>query len=128
MTAHILIVEDEPLLKKAYVEYLQLADDTFEIQSAETADTAINLFQQHKFDICILDWWLPNGGGEAILHAIAQNSNNCKIIIASGITSHIADTYLAHELVAGILPKPFPLTDLLAHIRNTLDGTMSLQG
>ena len=128
MTAHILIVEDEPLLKKAYLDYLELANDAFEIHSAETADAAIQLFQQHNFDICLLDWWLPNGGGEAVFHAIAKQPNNCKIIIASGITDHLSDDYLQHELVVGIFSKPFPLTDLLAHIRSTLDGTMSLQG
>lgn len=128
MTARILIVEDEELLKEAYCAYLKIADEHFLIQSAATADTAIALYEQHEFDICVLDWWLPNGGGEAVFNHIIKEPNNCSFIIASGITDHISDDYLQHEKVTAILPKPFPLHELFTHIRDTLDGSMSLQG
>ena len=111
MPLRVLIVEDESSLTFGYIEYIRLRTHA-ELSSAETAEEATELLTHSPFDLIILDWWLPLGGGQRVLDSLIEQKKNTPCIIASGIVDNIPKKYLSLPQVACVLNKPFSLQAL----------------
>lgn len=57
MNKQILIAEDEPRMRRLIKDYLSKED--FSIVEASNGKEALDLFQNHKFDLLILDIMMP---------------------------------------------------------------------
>ena len=114
MSAGVLIVEDEPLLRSMAVEFLSEAGlQTFE---AENAEEALDLLQQRAGEVAVLytDVRMPGSMDGLELARVAHSSWPwIRVIVTSGAFGKPSDT-LPND--ADFLRKPWLPLDLLAHV------------
>lgn len=85
----ILIVEDEDLLRKNYVEYLQMNFN--DVIEAKDGEEALKLYYEYKPNILIIDINLPKISGLKLLEIIRENDIETKAII---LTAHVDKDFL----------------------------------
>lgn len=81
---HILIVDDEPDIRELVGDILD--DEGFEVTLAEDAAAARQQLAQHRFDLMLLDIWMPNEDGLAFLSTLTDNGSAlpCDVVVMSG--------------------------------------------
>ena len=81
----ILIVDDEPLIRKSLYEILKISG--FDVYMAINAEEAVELFKTKSFDIVITDMKLPKISGIELLSIIKKNSPLTEVILVTGYGS-----------------------------------------
>ena len=98
MKLNILIVEDHELTRFGLKTTFDGADFVENIYEAESAETAIDIFNNNKIDIVIMDLGLPNMNGIEATKHIKNSNKDVKIII---LTSHNDEKEVLNSLKAG---------------------------
>jgi len=81
----ILIVDDEPLIRKSLYEILKIAG--FDTHTANNAEDAIGLLPAKAFDIVITDMKLPKMSGVELLSVVKKTSPLTEVILITGYGS-----------------------------------------
>lgn len=117
MAKHILIVDDDALLRRSLS--LQLEQAGYRASTAASAEDALALAKRDQPDLILLDVGLPGMDGlEALRHF--QQDSDVPVIFVTARRREL-DTILGLELGAdGYITKPFNPDVLLAHIRSVL--------
>ncbi len=120
MSAHILVVEDEPQLRNLLRLYLER--DGHRVTDAGDGPSAIAAFDADGADLVILDLMLPGMQGETVLEAL-RDSGDVPVLITSAKRSDA-------ERIAGLragaddyLAKPFNPHELTARVAAILRRT-----
>ena len=98
MKINILIVEDHELARfglKTTFEGVEYVDNIYE---ADSAETAIDIFNNNKIDVIIMDLGLPKMNGIEATKKIRSSNKDVKIII---LTSHNDEKEVLNSLKAG---------------------------
>ena len=114
---HVLVVEDE----ESFVDALTvgLTREGFNVTIARDGQEALNEFNQHRFDVILLDLMLPRMSGLDVCRSI-RASSDVPIIIVSAKGEEV-DMVLMLELGADdYVTKPYRLRELVARIRAVL--------
>ncbi|MEM6963509.1 MAG: ATP-binding protein [Bacteroidota bacterium] len=115
----ILVVEDEPELR----EFLQSALSTdYEVESANTATTGLNIAINRIPEIIISDWTLPDNNGGWLCQQVAKNELTAHIPVMV-LTAHNSDTNQKAAFDAGAVAwmnKPFQLSTLKRQLNTIL--------
>jgi CheY-like chemotaxis protein len=77
--AHILIAEDDPVLRNLYVRKFTLTG--YDIQTAENGEQALKVLIDTKPDIVILDIHMPVMDGIQVLEKLPKEIRPCPIIV-----------------------------------------------
>jgi DNA-binding response OmpR family regulator len=117
MTRHVLIVDDDALLRRSLAFNLEQAG--YQASNAENAEDALLLARRDPPDLVLLDIGLPGMDG---LDALRQIKNEFEIpVIFLTARRKELDEVLGLELGADdYVTKPFDLSVLLARIKNVL--------
>lgn len=122
MSARILIVDDEPQIRRALGTGLRA--NNYDVETASDGDEALMLAASDPPDILILDLAMPGTDGiDVILHL--REWSQMPIIVLS---AHAAERDKVQALDAGAddyLTKPFGMDELLARVRAALRRTSS---
>lgn len=111
----ILLIEDEPELRKSIKQYLH--QEGYLIESAEDFQKAAEKTALYSYDCVLVDITLPNGNGLDIIRRLKQSQSKAGIIITSAKNS-LDDKIMGLELGADdYLAKPFHLPELNARIK-----------
>ncbi|HRZ12041.1 MAG TPA: PAS domain S-box protein [Kiritimatiellia bacterium] len=121
-TETILVVEDEALVRQMAVEVLKSYG--YKVVSASSGEEAVDLFKDVKdrVDLVFLDLVMPGMGGEETFQALRQEKADVKILLTSGFVREDLSERLVAAGALGILYKPAKSDDLLAAVRDALDG------
>ncbi len=125
----ILLIEDEPDLRKSIKQYLH--QEGYVVESASDFIKAEEKVNEYEYDCILVDITLPKGSGLDIIKQLKKNNSKAGIIIISAKNSSDdkiegldigADDYLA---------KPFNLAELNSRIkalirRRNFDGNQSI--
>src|SRR5262245_12636614 len=113
MTYHILVVDDDELMRRSLAYNLERAD--YRTSTAATAEDALGMSQLEPPDLVLLDIGLPGMDGlEALKHF--QNEVGVPVIFLTARRREL-DEILGLELGADdYLTKPFSMDILLARI------------
>jgi len=118
MKAKILIVDDEPGIVEEVSSFL--AEEGYEIRTADTARDGIREFEAFKPDLILLDMKLPDQPGMEILKLVKRDSPSTKVIVNTGYV----DQKMIDEAEAlgrdAFLQKPFNLERLLDEVERVL--------
>jgi DNA-binding response OmpR family regulator len=123
MTAHIMLVEDE--VKLARLIELELRSEGYRVSIAHDGISGLQLVQQSKPDLVILDWMMPGLTGVELCWQLRSTGSKIPAILLTA-RDDISDRLIG--LAAGAndyLVKPFDMEDLLARIRSHLDLQLS---
>lgn len=120
MTARILIVDDEPSLRRS----LERALTTFKYEVVAVADphSAYQMLDESTFDLVLLDLRLPQMAGDTFFLAIVRRWPRLlgRVILMSG-DPPVQQADWPPELVGcPVLPKPFTLDALVKLIGTVL--------
>lgn len=115
--ASILCVEDD----KDTCELLSVLFPDYDVVFAHTASEGLRLFKSRKFDLCILDNWLPDGSGIELCKKIRALDENVQIVFASaaGFKSDIQKALDAGA--CEYLVKPYEPEKLRKIVKNLIE-------
>lgn len=117
----ILIIEDEPSIRRVLVKILAEEDKSHKIDEAENGIEAINKIKKDSYDLIISDIKMPKVDGIEVLDFSMKNIPETPVIMISG---H-GDLELAVESMKkgafDYISKPPDLNRLLTTVRNALD-------
>src|SRR3984885_12920982 len=113
-TATILVVDDEPQLRRAMKA--TLTDLGYSVMEAKTGEEALSLLRQEPADLVLLDLNMPGIGGLETCRALREHSDTPIIILSVRNTER--DKVQALDAGADdFVTKPFGIQELLARIR-----------
>jgi two-component system, OmpR family, response regulator len=114
----LLVVEDEPFLRKAVVASLRFLG--FQVTAAENGTDALRLARSRPFDLLILDVVLPGVDGFEIVRRLRGDAILVPVIFLTAKDAQ--DDKITGLTIGGddYLTKPFDLEELAARVRTVL--------
>ena len=115
--AHILVVDDEPMLRRTLRAILEKAGHT--VAEAGDGQQALKIFSANKPDLVLTDIIMPDREGVETIGELRQLDAQVPIIAMSGGGSTGGDLFLTLAIQVGAtrtLAKPIRQTDLLEAI------------
>jgi DNA-binding NtrC family response regulator len=116
--ARVLIVDDEPLIRDSLAEFL--GGEGFRVSACGSAEDALVLAREHRFDVALCDVQLPGLDGIALLDRLlkVQPQLFVLLITAYGTVESAVQAFQrgAHDY----LMKPLLLDEVLSKIRRLL--------
>jgi DNA-binding NtrC family response regulator len=116
VSAHVLVVDDEPLIRQSL--HAVLVDEDFHVRAAASAAEAWAAFDQDRPDIVLLDLVLGDGNGLDVLQRIKDAAPWTKVIL---ISAHGSFEHAVKAMKLGgydFIKKPFELEEVVATVRN----------
>jgi two-component system OmpR family response regulator len=117
----LLVVDDEPFLRDAVAASLRFHG--FEVTTAETGASALQMARGRAFDLVVLDVMMPGTDGFEVLRRLRSGGSQVPVVFLTA-----RDT--TEDTIAGLslggddyLTKPFRLEELAARIRTVLRRT-----
>jgi two-component system, NtrC family, nitrogen regulation response regulator NtrX len=115
----VLVVDDEEGLRSLLSNILTGEGHT--VLTAEDGMAGLRLFERERFDLAILDVWLPEKGGIDVLEEIKSDGNDVPVIMISGHGT-IDLAVKAVKLGAfDFLQKPLSIERVVTVVRNALE-------
>jgi two-component system sensor histidine kinase/response regulator len=119
----VLVVDDEPgirsgisrILKNYSIGYPFLDEDfEFEIIEAETGEKSIDILNNSKIDIILLDNQLPGIGGIDVLDYLSNHDFDCEVMMITSYASLELAVKATNFGAFNFVPKPFTPQELKA--------------
>jgi CheY-like chemotaxis protein len=114
----ILLMDDEQVILDVTLEVLTFLG--YDAAFARDGAAAIEIFSKERtggrpFDLVILDLTVPDGmGGKEAFEKLRKADPSVKVVISSGFTEDPMMTDYAKHGLAGILAKPYRISDIKA--------------
>jgi serine phosphatase RsbU (regulator of sigma subunit) len=116
--SRILVVDDDVAIRGTIKRYLR----SFEIELAESVETAIQMLDRASYDLLLLDRRLPDGNGELVIEHVRRCHGKLPIIMMSGEI----EPHWVHHMPPGhaddFIEKPFVREALVAKIDRLLNA------
>ena len=115
--AHVLVVDDEPMVREVVSTYLQR--DGLRVEEAADGPSALASLAAHRPDLVVLDIMLPGTDGLTILRRLRAEGDIPVILLTA--RAEEVDRVLGLELGADdYVVKPFSPRELAARVRTVL--------
>ena len=115
--ARVLVVEDDPEILRMLRAYL--TGRGYQVQSAQTAAQATEIFWRHRPDLVLLDLGLPDADGCDVIEQIRRQTDTPIVVLSA--RGEEAEKVRALDLGADdYLTKPFGVDELQARLRVAL--------
>jgi DNA-binding NtrC family response regulator len=116
----VLVVDDEPFVVKIAQRVLER--DGIEVLTAATGQEALDMMAAHpELALVILDSSLPDMNAERVLELMRDRGMSTRVLLSSGFGAESLPTSEQFANVWGFLPKPYPVAQLSAHVRDSLN-------
>lgn len=116
---HILIIDDERPIRNTIKDILEYEQYTCDI--AVDGQDGINLFNQKKFDLVLLDIKMPKLDGMEVLDLMLEANTDTQVIMLSGHGNVEIAVEAIKKGAYDFIEKPVDINRLLITIRNALD-------
>jgi len=117
MSWHILVIDDDEKLNQLLTDYLGQYD--YQVSAAEHPQKGLQILNEKKPDMVILDIMLPDMDGFQVCREIRKTSDIPIIMLTA--RGEVMDRIVGLEIGADdYLPKPFEPRELLARIQTIL--------
>lgn len=118
MTGKVLIIDDEREICKAIADVLR--DEGHRVSIAHDAQSGLKLVSKEMPEVCLLDVWLPDQDGLAVLEKIRHSGSDVSVVMISG-HANVEMAVRATRLGAiDFLEKPVSLDKLVMSVENAL--------
>jgi PAS domain S-box-containing protein len=101
---HILVVEDEPMVRGIEVEYL--VSDGHAVETAADGCEGLSKFRAGKFDLVLVDRAMPQVNGDQLTEAIKEVDPDMPVILVTGFADTLGDNHKRWRANL-VLSKPF---------------------
>jgi DNA-binding response OmpR family regulator len=125
LTAHIVIVDDEELLRNRLAS--SLLSEGFRVTAVDSAAAMREIVRRERIDLAVVDLGMPGENGLSLTRFLREQAD-IGIVILTG-RGHPIDRAIGLEVGADdYVAKPFHLSELLARIRSVLRRTGAAPG
>ena len=124
MKHHVLIVDDDKDHAESIADLLQLRG--YEVEVAYSGEEALELFRAHEPGVTVMDVKLPGMNGVETFFQFRKLRPEAQVIMMTGLS---VDQLIARAVeggAAGVLHKPFAMTDLLISLSQVRSGGLLL--
>ena len=116
--ATLLLIDDNTVIREMLES---LFSSTYECDTADRAEQALEYLQHREYDVVITDVSMPGLGGVEVLQRIKSEHANTQVIVISGRPDQYRDTVLAMGAFA-FHAKPFSLTAIEASVASAINS------
>jgi two-component system, cell cycle sensor histidine kinase and response regulator CckA len=122
----ILIMDDEEIIREVAGEMLKHFG--YEVEFAKDGAEALEKYANAmksgtSFDAVIMDLTIPGGmGGKEAVKKLIEIDPDVKAIVSSGYSSDPIMTNFRQHGFAGIITKPYQVSELSEQVKNVLQG------
>jgi two-component system nitrogen regulation response regulator NtrX len=117
-TSTILIVDDEAGVRASLGGVLR--DEGYQVDAADTGETALEQVAQQPYDVILLDIWLPGIDGLVTLERLRERRVDAQVIMISGHASVEAAVRATKLGAFDFIEKPLSLDKTVLAVRNAL--------
>ncbi len=115
----VLVVDDESGIRESLTDILQ--DEGYKVQAVESGEACLECLSQQKFDLVMLDIWLPGMDGIETLEKIQALENAPTVIVISGHGT-IETAVRATKLGAfDFIEKPLSIEKTLLTVKHAVE-------
>lgn len=108
----VLLVDDERLVRQIYSDYL--VAEGYEVETAESAQSALKLLEPGRYEVVVCDLVLPDGDGLAVLDRAKRVDPDCDVVMITGLERVEPAVRALRAGASDYLVKPVS-RDALAH-------------
>ncbi len=112
----ILIVDDEPAIRKALKEILEY--ESFEVKEAEDGPTALKMVEKETFDLIFCDIKMPRMDGIEVLTKLKEKGVEVPVVIITGHGNVETAVEALKKGAYDFIQKPLDLNRILVTVRN----------
>jgi DNA-binding NtrC family response regulator len=124
----ILVVDDEPTLRRIYSQIIQKAFPNAELVVAENSLDALAAYRKGRFDLVLSDNDMEQkGAGLALLRTLKSEDPNLRFILMSGAFDDSTINEANLNGVCATLSKPFEREVLISAITSALQATCQVE-
>jgi len=118
----ILIIDDEEIVRDTWREVLE--ELGYRVLCAESGEKGLLVFhgQSEKIDVIILDFILPNMGGNEVFLKLREFQPDIRVLFSSGYGGSERFREFISEKKVRFIQKPAQITDLTEQIRLLMDS------
>lgn len=119
MSARILVVDDEPEIRRLVKEVLE--DEEYEVVTAKDATSAREAYAKRQPDLVLLDIWMPDTDGISLLKEWSQAGRLAPVVVMSGhgtVDTAVEATRLG---ASDFIEKPLSMGKLLTTVERALE-------
>lgn len=109
----ILIVDDERIVRESLLHWFQ--EDGYEVETAEDAEKALQMFEKGKYDVILLDMKMPGMSGLELLVKLKQIDKEAIVILITAFASVPSAIKALKDGAFDYVTKPVD-PDELAHL------------
>ena len=110
----------EEIIRKMLIRMLQ--SDGHEVEQADGASQAKAILERKSIDLILMDIYMPEMNGLALMKSINQTHSGIQTILISGRHSMDAEKTARKFGAYTFLKKPFTRRELLKIVKNALDN------
>ncbi len=121
MANHILIVDDELLIRDPLREFLELSG--FQSSMASSAQEALNLIKTNEFDVVITDIMMPVMDGLELTDKI-KKEHDIDVIVMTGHTEDYSYEEAINKGASDFIFKPIRFEELLLRLKRVIKERM----
>lgn len=118
----ILIIDDHPVIREAFSFFLQACPDMEVVGTAQNGQEGLEKLQALAPDIIILDWAMPEMGGQECLPVYRERLSEARIVIFSAAERPGCALQALQAGARGYVVKCSPLSELVEGIRKVHQG------
>lgn len=119
--SRILIIEDEPAIRRVLMKILSEESDTYQVFEAEDGLAGMDKIKKEDFDLILCDIKMPKMDGEEVLQATQKIKPEIPMIMISGHGDLETAVNTMRIGAFDYISKPPDLNRLLNTVRNALD-------
>ena len=123
LPARILVVEDEEMFAKVFVE--MLSEYGHIVCTARSGSDAIKQFRDEPFDLVFTDLGMPEMSGWQVAKSIKDMKPSTPVVLLTGWGAKVDEGQLAASQIDMILSKPVKMEELSSIISTALAGRES---
>lgn len=117
MSASILIVDDDPAIRKSISDFIGLSG--YKSFHAESGFNALELLQKHNIDVVITDIMMPGMNGLELTDLIKKDFDT-EVIVITGYSGDYSYVDAIGKGASDFIFKPFRLEELLLRLKRVL--------
>jgi two-component system sensor histidine kinase KdpD len=122
----VLIAEDEPAMRAALSDLIEIEDELELVGAAADAQEAIDLAREHRPDVALVDVKMPAGGGTRAAREIRDLSPATRVVALSAYGDRTTVLEMLRAGAVGYLVKGTSAGEIVEAIRRSVRGQASL--
>lgn len=122
----VLIAEDEPAVRAALSDLIDIEDELELVGAAADAQEAIDMAREHRPDVALVDVKMPAGGGARAAREIRDFSPATRVVALSAYEDRTTVLEMLRAGAAGYLVKGTAAGEIVEAIRRAVRGQASL--